>query len=529
MTRTRSRTLVCCLLPLLLGSGCNAVLGIERIGNSKGNDKGNNADGGDISMTLPQQGSASGSDGGATQNDASIVLPAAGSGSAMPPPSSSAGAGAAGSGSLPELAGAGGAGITGTAGAAGMPADNVTTPQSGPVQGRVIEYWRQAVPNAKVRIGDQSTMTDADGRFSFASAPATYDVTISFVHNYRNVPSQVTWQVQGLARRDPTIQMYRGVIGRSGAAHADIDNVSFPLAGTQRININWTSPEGDFYSSQTSASVGPIDIDWSGPAVSVGTARALLFDVSDMLGLPTAYHAYDSIPLPLEENGAPAPMRFDLTAETIETGTIDGTITGPNQNRSLMAYARFPDNSALELVSAYSVNDTFSYLVPKLPDATFAVSIQDTANFRDQGLAAAYIDNIAPGQTIALALPAVPALLAPADGKAALGADELFSWRTDAKVSLLCAAADQNYDISCVLTSKSEARLPARPDTDFVPAANAAYYWSVETHDSYATIDEACAEQGYLSAYAANTRLRGPKRGNGFYALSALRAYVTAP
>ncbi len=65
-----------------------------------------------------------------------------------------------------------------TAGGAGSPAAVAAPPASpsGPVTGTVLEPYGHPLPDQIVAIGDAKTTSDGEGRFSFASVPARYDL-----------------------------------------------------------------------------------------------------------------------------------------------------------------------------------------------------------------------------------------------------------------------------------------------------------------------------------------------------------------
>jgi hypothetical protein len=293
--------------------------------------------------------------------------------------------------------------------------------------------------------------------------------------------------------------------------------------------MTWASPDGSFSTDLDAMNTNYLSAAWSGPSSSSGTAHAILFEVSGSPELPSAYTAHSAQPFTLTDPGTDLPVTFDLAAQQLTTGNVSGTVTGQSNNRINRVYLRFADNAALELVSTTPSANTFSYLVPNIPDATFTIAAEDQNNGLNQGFAAAYVDNVTAGQTdIALTLPDVPVLDMPGAGKENVDGNTLFQWSSSAKVFLMCASSDDNYDRACVLTSNKQTKLPLAPVTDFTPAANSNYSWEVEVHGNFASVDDAAGSDGYLSAYA-NGEIDGPARGSGSYANSAFRSFKTAP
>jgi len=549
-----TRTPLWLLLAPLCALGCNAILGIERLPSEAPADaavSGNQQDDQD------EQDDQRDPDGPATNagQGGGRVTARAGEGGRRTAPTDEAGpggtatgtagaaaggAGAAGRSSQPNTAGraspiAGAPAQAGSSATAGSGADTPIAGAAGdaapaqltPVRGRVIDYFRHGIANANVRIGEQTTRSDETGHFSIDAVPAVYDVTVSIAASINNLATQLALQAQGLTRRDPTLQIERALPEQSAPVSVTIDQVTFPLSTTQRLITSWTSPDGVYNHDQTSQSVST-SITWYGPMTSAGIAHALLYETSGTPALPTAYTAHSGLPITLRASPDVVPIPFSLAPQSIESGNVSGTIVGPNQNRAVRAVLRFADATALELLSDFRAADSFSYLVPKLPDTSVALSAEDRANGRAQGITAAIIDDVAPGKTVALTLPPVPTLIAPAANKAEVDGTTVFQWNGDARVFLMCAESTFNYDRVCVLTSNETALLPVMPASDFVPAANTGFIWYVETHDYYASVDEAAGEAGYLSAYSYG-RIVGPKRGHGAYTRSAERLFTTRP
>lgn len=520
---------------LLLLCGCNSLLGIEPLQHGAGADAGG---GGQLSESQLEAGSGGSAAAGSSGKSAT------GSGAGGKP---AGGVGAAGAGASAQPSGASGArsapaaGSGGSAGASTAPAQGGSSgtagnapvaPSTGPaVHGRVIDFRRNPLPDTEVRIGAQSARTDKDGRFTIDGVPDHYDVTLSLHTVINNANARGAFQVQGLTRRDPTIQIYRGVQGQSANALFKASNVSFPLRKEQRLAVTWASPLGETQSDITSAPGTMADAYWMGAPSSSGNAHALLFEVSDSPETPTAYTAHDTHALTLQDGASMVPVNFDLTAQTIATEKVSGTLSGPRDNRVLHFFLRFSDDTTMALPSLYpSDADVFSFLAPKLPGASMIVLFENSNNGRNTGQSGMFVDNVMPGQTdLALTLPAIPSLISPPFDKADVGADTDFEWTGSSKVYLLCAESTNFYESACVLTGGTKARLPLSPLSDYVPSANNAFGWTVETHNSWNSVDEACGEGGFISAGYRLSIMPQVPRGPGSWATSGLWTYTTPP
>lgn len=430
---------------------------------------------------------------------------------------------AAPSGTQPTTAGTGAANMptSGAGGAAGAASE-----PGGPVTGTIIDYRGRKLPGVSVRIADQQTTSDAAGQFTFANAASSYDVTLLIQTTIRNNTASLVWQFQGLHRRDPTLQVYRALPERYGEVMIHASNVTFPLASGQTIYTGWSSQDGDFSLEIDSADTHYLSPMWSGPMMTTGTAHAFL--VSTAEGVPTEYLAYASASSVLMTADMTGEVTYDLGAAKPATDSVAGTVTGPSLGqRRNEVYLRFAgDDCALQLVNQWNAVDSFNFPVPSLPDTKLTVVAKSIAT--PGGIAAAYAEVEAGGPALTLEMPPLPTLAAPDDAKANVDGSSMFQWNSDARVFLLSARAVDNFDSVYVVTEAKQTRLPIGAELGYTPRANAAFEWTVEVHDAYASIDEATGPTGHLSAYATDT-IRGPRRGAGQYAQSVPRVFTTPP
>jgi hypothetical protein len=502
--------------------GCNALLGVEDLKPAKdaGSDaSAPDADGGG------HGGSSSAGHGGRTEPQAGRAgSDAAGDGSTTDSGSgghaAGSGGGTGGTGGHVGQSGSGGHAGTTTAGTGGAGGSG----SSSTVHGKVLDYLHHTVPGVMVEIGGKTASTDSTGAFSIDDVAATYDVLLTINANVLNTDTRISWQVQGLTRRDPTLHVYRGLSDRFGSVLMHVTNVTFPLATDQKITMGWSGVDGDFAEDLDSADTNYLSPQWVGPAMTLGTAHALRFSYSGAQDLPTDYLAHDSHAVGIVETATPGgEVTFDLGGTTKPaTGAVSGSVTGATSNdRSNEVYVRFTDTTAILLADDTAATGSFSYIVPNLSNAVIDVVAKNAQN---NAFAAAMLDNVAPNQSgITLDIPTIPTLSAPADSKTNVDETTVFQWQGDAKVFLFCAYSDYNYDALCVVTSQKQTHLPAAPTV-----AGKDYYWTIETHDDFATVDAASGPDGYLSSYAY-ARIRGPKRGNTTYAESASRKFTSSP
>lgn len=407
------------------------------------------------------------------------------------------------------------------AGSGGAPAEATS-----PVTGTVIDGRRRKLTGVSIRIGDQETATNAEGKFTIPNVPSRYDVTIVIQTAITNSATTLAWQFQGLSRRDPTLQVVRGLPENYAEVRTHIDNVTFPLMPDQTILMAWGSPDGDFTIDTTYEDLEYLSPMWTGPALSTGIAHALLMTTTG--SVPSQYFAHDARELTMTAN-MQAQVSFDLGNPIPGTSLVRGSVTdnpGIGERRNEV-YLRFrDDNASLKLVDQWDATDSFEYAVPSLPSSTLTVVAKSVAN--PPGIAAAYAEVEPGGPFLTLALPPLPSLIAPDAGKTNIDANTEFHWNSNARVVMLCARAVDTYDSIYVVTEAKQTRLPIGVKFGYTPPANADFAWSIEVHDAYPTIDEAASEAGHISAYASE-EIRGPKRGAGTWSRSVPRLFTTAP
>jgi hypothetical protein len=396
--------------------------------------------------------------------------------------------------------------------------------QTSPVTGTVIDFRGLKVPGVSVRVGTEQTTTDDAGKFTLPAVPQRYDITLHIQTTVNNGAASFVWQFQGLTRRDPTLQVYRGLPERSGYLALNAQNLTFPLPMGQSITYGWSSPEGDSrYQDAVTEGVTQLSFVWSGATMTSGTIHALLISETD--GLPSDYLAYDTQSLAITADTM-TEIGFDLGTAKPSNDVVRGTVTGLAEERRNELYLRFPDdNTSLPLIDQWDAEDSFTYTVPSLPGATLTVVAKNVVN--PGGMAAAYAE-IEPGADANLALPALPILVGPEQDKTGVDGTTLFQWNGEPRVYVLWANSVTDNDKIYVVTRDNQARFPIGAEYGYTPRAGAQFVWSLEVHDNYASVDEATSEAGFLSAYADDT-IRGPRRGDGTFVRSQARNFWTPP
>jgi hypothetical protein len=183
-----------------------------------------------------------------------------------------------------------------------------------------------AIGGLRVSIGEQSLLTDGDGRFVFHNVRATYNLEIADPDGRR-----VT-AYYGLKRRDPLVGHTASNAGddisenESKPYHATIAGSFWvsqrsPASSIAPPKVYFFSPSAfavanSFHRvpSQGHSAYGPVLVDWAGDSVTSGTLLALT------PGEATAYLA--TVPIALADGDA---LHQDLRLAPIATGQIAGS------------------------------------------------------------------------------------------------------------------------------------------------------------------------------------------------------------
>jgi hypothetical protein len=407
--------------------------------------------------------------------------------------------------------------------------DGMGNPTMQTVNGTVIDYFRHPLADVSVTIGATTVTTGVDGAFTIADVALTYDVALTLTTTRNNSTAHYGWLFEGLTRADPTLQIYRGLPDRSGELMISVTpSTLFPLASDRKILMDFAGSYGEFDLDLTGAATDYISAAWIGPASTQGTAHALLWTYAGAQELPATYLAHDAHPVALTETSPGGSVSFDLDPSTpLTTGMVSGTVTNPpGSDRKNQVFVRFTDGAVLLVADDAAVQNDFSYAVPTLANAGITVAALKGDSYR-LPFAVAYQDNLAVGQNgISLSIPTPPSPTAPAADATGVDSNTMFQWSGGSQVFVFEALSDPTYDAVFVVTTNKQTKIPAAL-FGLLPA-NALVYWSVETHGSYASVDDATASDGLLDAFSYG-RIRGPRRGAGSYTESEQRGFTTKP
>jgi hypothetical protein len=422
-----------------------------------------------------------------------------------------------GTGGTEPSGGTGGAGTTGGSGGSGG-GDAAT------VHGRVIDFWGHLIPGIPVDVDGTLTQTDENGAFVVQDVSPQYDASLAISLTTRSYG----WVYQGLTRRDPTLQVYTGLEKRWGDFTVSQQNGSFDTNRT--FTVAFGSPDGSEMHDGIGDNGVTTDTPWYGPAQTTATAHGLLWQY-DGTHLPTSYVAYDSRLVALAEDSS-AEFELDLTSETIASGNVMGSVVPvTSADRENAAFVRFNTGAMIEVARDSTGPDSFTYLVPTLPNGSISVSASE-GNPYSNSFSLAHADGLAGGATATLTLPSPASLVLPASGTTGVTASTPFQFAPgegSGGAYLVAISSVDYYNALFIVTAEERFTLPTVAQGAYVLMADEVFEWWVETHGNQATVDEMAGPDGCLDSFSLfMDRPAGPRQGDGEFTMAAARSFRTA-
>lgn len=493
------------LVSLLTLGACASVLGIEDI--SSGPAPGAAGDDGTGNTGNSSSGGKSGG-GGKTSTPEGGSEPGAGEG-----PINGAGSGNEAGGTNVPVGGEG------------------NTPDDPTVRGKVIDFWGQAVPNIPVQLGDVLISTDEDGKFEFADVSAEYDVSLAIELDPITSHGYV---FQGLTRRDPTLQVYTGLTDRSGNFISQALDVTVGTNQVAMMSIGSPGGAEDYTLYQNGLETSYY---WRGAPQVQATAHGLLWQVDGATDLPTAYLGFDSTLVAFDDTSVDkSNIALSLAGDALDSGNLQGTVTpGTSQERSNRIFLRFATGDRIDLVDQSNAPDSFSYLVPTVTGGSITAAAEEGDAYYGE-YAVVHQSGLAAGGTVNLKIPLPGSLVGPVDDVSNVDLETSFSFLAapgSAGTHLIAIHANEFtsccYDVLWIATTKTQFTIPEVVGGNFLKGSEP-YYWRVETHGKYATVDAMTGPTGFLDTFSADEESpQGSRTGSGQYTVTSSRAFTAAP
>lgn len=311
-------------------------------------------------------------------------------------------------------AGAGPGDAGGAAGAGGSPEE------LSDVSGVITSPRGTPLPDVVVIIGDSSTVTDANGAFTIADVPASYDLTaMDDKHKFIQV-------VEGLTTREPSVGLYLlRLEQQSGVVAGKLSGSGVPLPKGQAGLVTF---RGDHSSSQldlkAAAASFSLSATWEGGATYAG----LLTGISWKTGPsgPAEYTGYAQRSVTLEADKIVGNINGSVAATNLAfTDPAEHTVTGT------LAVAGAPTTLSSNLVVGGNyiplnlAPGSLSVVVPEVASTTAIAVAAEYDLLGSSSISVPFSGNAA----VDVELPAPPQLVLPIEGALSVTLGTEFSWK----------------------------------------------------------------------------------------------------
>jgi hypothetical protein len=393
------------------------------------------------------------------------------------------------------------------------------------VTGKVLDLANQPVPSVPVLItGKTSTNTDANGAFTITNVTVPYDVTVI------NAAAQNALVYKGLSRNDPTLvfPVSSSSTPRSAVVNGSVRGGAFTPTqpSDYRTVVLFASPEASWRSTTGSSGSFSVGGTWYGPTTTTGSLYALQYQ-ADASGIPVAngFKGY-AVKSGLVLNDASTTNNQNDTLTSISTGQLTGTIAAPTGYTlgSRSFYIRYSSTALVQLFGETNTNSSVSYYTPTISGATVVLSA--SAAKPSTGTSVTFKVGLATSQTgVAISIPAGPELSLPIAGATGVDTTVAFSWTALSGGVHLVIFSSTGHPSFYVVTTGTSTTIPNLKAYGLGLPASTSYSWQIYAFSPVATIDEAAASTGFLTALTGPTALTA----DASIAVTTSRSFTTAP
>lgn len=360
-----------------------------------------------------------------SQGEGGAGRPGAGAPPAGTPPTDGGEAGTAVAG---QVGSGGQAGEDTSVGGAGGEAGAAPT-GDGPVHGRV-QSGREPVVGIRVVLGQEQTTTASDGSFTFATAPATY--RLSVIH----AATHVALVLDGMHGREPVVEFNSPFAqNRSANIHGRLAGATGTAA--QFVQVAFTSQTRGCLGRSIMVGAGSaydVEAYWNGAPSQSGRLWAIAFETEtgDVDDLPKNYVGFAQAPLNISEGdqlGLPdGSSATDLTLSAPARQDLLGDVTLPAgyvlDGRSGLDVGPF----LLPVKVAAKTGGAYSSVVPRAAELPVAVHFSASLIANGEQDSTLVARAVPTSGRLDFALPPAPKAVSPPNGAQGVTATTPFGW-----------------------------------------------------------------------------------------------------
>jgi hypothetical protein len=383
---------------------------------------------------------------------------------------------------------------------------SVTVPASITVAGNVL--GDNEVPAVAVQVlitGFAPVNTDSQGSFAIPGVTPPYDITVI------DSIQKVTTTYQGLTRADPTLVF----LATEGVAQqATLSGTITGGDATDPIGFLYDSGNGVFASGNSFSMAA----SWYGSPFFSGTLRALQMTLDPVTRLPTGYPGYGEVSGQTVSSGSSL-ANINISLSAISTVPIAGGVSTAADYALVdnSVFVFFPSGADWELLTDTAPSNSFSYILPVIPSATYAVQ----AHVSCAGIADVWaVQAGVPGGTtdLSLSIPPGPALVLPENAVSSITAGSSFSWAAMPGAIHIASFSPGNaaQPAYTVVTAGSQARIPDLSSAGLGLPSSAQYSWYVIGLAPLSSVDAFATPSGLAVLSGSATGAQGVTASRSF-------------
>lgn len=394
------------------------------------------------------------------------------------------------------------------------------------VTGRVIDFWEHPVPNVPVHIGPREALTDDSGEFTIEGVPSEYDLSLA-VRIVGEVSEVYAWHYIGLTRRDPTLQIYKGL--NQHTAPLELSFTGFdPDAGWRgEVAVGGQHGQRAYPLGDDVATT----LGWRGPAEQVSPVRVLMWSTTEEAPRAPAEYLYSAASEVTLSESVTASVAISITEPftPLSTHRVGFTTTNaPNTSHLATAYVRFDGGPSIQVAQEprlSATTDPFLVTVPRIPDASVTLAALSGNGANDTPFVITYAPQLTNAETPALTFPTVSELESPAPDAEGVTTDTPFTWSDTAGTYVVMFEDLAVYQTVFVVTAEPTVTVPDLEHLAVYYPHGGAYRWAVESHGLATSVDQLC-ERGYLDPFSGDFLYPiGPRAGEGSFWRSEGRTF----
>jgi hypothetical protein len=394
------------------------------------------------------------------------------------------------------------------------------------VTGRVIDFWEHPVPNVPVHIGERKAMTDAGGAFTIEGVPNEYDIALA-VRIVGDVTEVYAWHYVGLTRRDPTLQIYKGLSQHTTPLALEFTGFDPDLRWRGEVGLGGQHGQRSYPIGEDIETVA----GWRGPGEQTSPLRVLLWNRTEEAPNTPAEYLFANASTVALSDAEPSTVRVALPESPAPLPKFEvgfTTTNAPNTSHLATGYVRFDEGPSIQVAQVPRLSDTtdpFLLNVPQLTDASVTLAALSGNGASSTSFVITYATELETPGTVSLTFPTVATLDAPADAAIAVTSSTPFTWDDTAGTYIVVFEDLAVYQTVFVVTADPSASVPDLEHLGIYYPHDGPYRWSVESHGTATSLDELC-EAGYLDPFSGDFLYPiGPRAGQGRFWRTQARTF----